>query len=343
MVIKEKLADLSMCYSISLMEYAGKEYCLSASEERDGGIVMIDTQTKEVAKITGLAGGVMAMIPIPEENGAFLAIQKFYPIFDSKGAEVVYCRISGEVKEEMEAEVKLVACIPFVHRIALVGTPGNRSMIAATLCKDKDFIEDWSKPGSVYLYRLNEQFKPVEIIVLQEGIYKNHGMYTYQKQGGYYTMIAGQEGIWAIDQQYHMPHICQESVSDLCLYDVDGDGVDEIVCITPFHGDHLNIFKSIQGGWKVIADEPISFGHAVWAGSCAGAPLILSCSRGGDKCTRIYRPEIETGVLRMPSVDVDENAGASNIAVKEKDGLVILYAANHGINEVARYTIDLSL
>lgn len=343
MVIKEKLAELSMCYSISLMEYSGREYCLSASEERDGEIVMIDTQSKAVSKITGLAGGVMAMIPIPEENGAFLAIQKFYPVFDSGQAEVVWCRISGDVKETMEAEVRLVAVIPFVHRIALVGEPGSRKMIAATLCKDKDFVDDWSKPGSVYLYDLNENWKPVQISVMLGGIYKNHGMYTYQKRGGYYTMIAGQEGVWAIDRQYHMPHICNEPVSDLCLFDVDGDGVDEIVCITPFHGDHLNVFKSIQGGWRVIADEPIAFGHAVWAGRCAGEPMILSCSRGGDKCTRAYHPVMKDGVLEMPSVDIDEGVGASNIAIKEKDGIVVLYAANHGVGEVARYTIDLSM
>ncbi|MEI3175373.1 MAG: hypothetical protein V8S96_02115 [Lachnospiraceae bacterium] len=84
MVIKEKLAALSMCYSITVMEYHGREYCISASEERDGGIVMIDTETKTVSELEGLAGGVMAVIPIPEREGEFLSIQKFYPIFDSR-------------------------------------------------------------------------------------------------------------------------------------------------------------------------------------------------------------------------------------------------------------------
>ncbi|MCI8505116.1 MAG: hypothetical protein HFI67_05390, partial [Lachnospiraceae bacterium] len=81
MIVKERLAFLSMCYSVTLMEVNGREYCVSASEERDGKVVLVDTETKEVAEIAGLAGGVMAVVPIPEENGGFLAIQKFYPVF----------------------------------------------------------------------------------------------------------------------------------------------------------------------------------------------------------------------------------------------------------------------
>ena len=45
---------------------------------------MIDTETKAVSELEGLAGGVMAVIPIPEHEGEFLSIQKFYPIFDSR-------------------------------------------------------------------------------------------------------------------------------------------------------------------------------------------------------------------------------------------------------------------
>ena len=66
MVVKEKLAALCMCYSITVMEYHGREYCISASEERDGGIVMIDTETKAVSELEGLAGGVMWVIGVIE-------------------------------------------------------------------------------------------------------------------------------------------------------------------------------------------------------------------------------------------------------------------------------------
>ena len=339
MVIKEKLAALSMCYSITVMEYHGREYCISASEERDGGIVMIDTETKAVSELEGLAGGVMAVIPIPEHEGEFLSIQKFYPIFDSGKAQVVRCRISGEISPKMQAEVSVVADIPFVHRIALAGTPGKRKIIAATLCRDKAFIDDWSQPGSVYEYDLDENFKVVGITPLIQGITKNHGMYLYEKQGGSYILISGEQGVWVIDEKSGFRKLSEEAISDLCMFDVDGDGIDEMVCIAPFHGDHMKVFKKTAEDWEYIADEPIHFGHAIWSGMCGEKPLIISCSRGEDKCTRIYRQVIRKGEFLLESTDIDEGVGASNIHVVEKDGAVVLYAANHGIGQVARYTI----
>lgn len=341
MVVKEKLASLDVCYSITLMNYNGREYCVSASEMRGGEIVMVDTQTKAVSKITGLAAGIMAVVPIPEENGGFLAIQKFYPTFDSKEAEVVHGVISGEIAPVMEAKVTVAAYIPYVHRIALTGRPGARKMIACTLCKDKAFTDDWSQPGSAYLYDLDADMKGTLEKTLVTGITKNHGMFTYEKVGGEYILIAGEQGVWAIDGRYNVSKLCGEPVSDLCMYDVDGDGIDEMLTIAPFHGDNMRIFKAADGGWQMIAEEPISFGHAIWCGDCGGAPLIICCSRGGDMSTKLYRPAKDDGAFVLESLSIDEGVGASNIFVKEDDGAVVFYAANHEIGQVARYTIEL--
>lgn len=343
MIIKERLAQLPMCYSITLMEYQGKEYCLSASEECEGKIVMVDTETKEVSEITGLAGGVMAIVPIPEEDGAFLAIQKFYPIFDSRLAEIVYCRLSGEIKPIMEADVKLFAQVPFVHRIALTGKPGKREVLVATLCKDKDFIDDWSQPGSVYLYEADSEWNGRRTDIITNNIFKNHGMFTYKKRGGEFIMVSGEGGIWGIDQKYQFRMLCPAPVSDLCLFDVDGDGKDEIVCIAPFHGDHMQVIKSIPGGWSTVVDEPVNFGHAIWAGMCNSAPVVISASRGGAKELKLYRMLFKQEEVEVNTTIIDEMVGASNLTVKEDKGIIILYTANHGAGEVARYTIDLSL
>lgn len=93
MIKREKLALLEYTYSINLIEIDGVEYCITASEARSGDILLISTGDGSIQKITGLKGGVMSIIPIPEENGGFLAIQRFYPIFDSAQAELVHCRI----------------------------------------------------------------------------------------------------------------------------------------------------------------------------------------------------------------------------------------------------------
>lgn len=341
MIIKEKLAAISMCYCITLFQYNGREYCICASEERDGEIVMIDTQTKAVSKLTGLAGGVMAIVPIPEDNGGFLAIQHFYPVFDSRQAEIVYGKIRGEMAECMNAEVKVVAALPYVHRIALTGIPGKRKLIAASLCEEKEFVEDWSSPGSVYEYKLDEQMQAFERKTLLTGIHKNHGMFLYKKQGGSYILVSGEEGVWAIDENGIVQKLCDEPISDLCLYDVDGDGMDEIVCIAPFHGDQMQVWKRAAEGWSCIADEPVAFGHAVWSGRCGDHTILLSCSRDGKKNTSVYRPCITAEGFGLEVMDIDEGVGASNIYVHEQDEEIVLYTANHEIGEVARYIIEL--
>lgn len=156
-----------------------------------------------------------------------LRSRKFYPVFDSQEAEVVRCRISGEIGDIMAAEVKTVVHLPFVHRIALTGKAGARRLIAATLCGGKDFVDDWSRPGAVYEYQLDEEMQVRKTRTILEGITKNHGMYTYEKKGGSYILVSGAEGVWAIDGQCTVRKLCEEPVSDLCMYDVDGDGTDE--------------------------------------------------------------------------------------------------------------------
>ncbi|MEI3175384.1 MAG: hypothetical protein V8S96_02195 [Lachnospiraceae bacterium] len=53
----------------------------SVLQKRNGGIIMMDTKTKTVSELEGLAGGVMAVVRIPEHEGEFLDHAKVYPIF----------------------------------------------------------------------------------------------------------------------------------------------------------------------------------------------------------------------------------------------------------------------
>lgn len=341
MITKEKLAVLPIGYCISLMELQGRQYCITASEDRDGELLLIDTQTKSVQKVTGLSGGVMSILPIPEREGEFLAIQRFYPVFDSKEAEIVHCRLGHLDGETIPATVRTVADLPYVHRIALTGTPQARTLVAATLCHGKDYIDDWSKPGAVYSYRLDSELNVFDRRLLLDGIYKNHGMYQYRKTGGMYVLVSGEQGVWVIDGTGACEKLCNEPVSDLCMFDVDGDGMDEMICIAPFHGDTLKVLKKSGDAWITLAQEKLSFGHAVWCGLCSGAPVILACNRGGDRATTLYRPVRSGEKLDLTCVDVDLGVGATNIAVQPQAQGLVLYAANHGCDETARYMIEL--
>lgn len=97
-------------------------------------------------------------------------------------------------------------------------------------------------------------------------------------------------------------------------------------------------FEKNFTGLGVHAQEEFPSAHAVWSGRCGDGTLLISCSRSGDKCTKLYRP-VDTEVFGLEQMNADEGVGASNICVKETENSVVLYAANHEQGEVARYTI----
>ena len=341
-IIKEVLAELPMCYAINIIRIHGRAFCIAASEERQGKIVMIDCQTKERTFVEGLSGGVMNIVPIPEEQGAFLAIQGFYPIFQSGGAQLVKVNIQPNGEPVLQARVQPVLDLPFLHRISLAGSPGRRKVVASTLCAKKDFLDDWSSSGSVYLVDL--QAAPdgnAPHCVLLDGIHKNHGMFDRPKAQGRSVIIAGEEGVFEIMLNESLSVITKlmpGGVSDICFYDVDGDGSEEMIAICPFHGDRLEVFRQHEGGWACGAERPMNFGHAVWCGKIEDDVYIVACSRGNKKETVLYKaiPERDGG-LSLEEVYVDLDVGASNIVMHQEDSGPALYASNHAKGEVARY------
>lgn len=335
MIKREKLALLEYAYSINLIEIDGVEYCITASEARSGDILLISTGDGGIQKITGLKGGVMSIIPIPEENGGFLAIQRFYPIFNSAQAELVHCRIVQAGEPELTAEVETVFELPYIHRFALMGHAGARKIIAGALCGGKAFQDDWSKPGFVNCYSLDSHFKPVQCTRLIDSISRNHGMFI-RPDGT--CMVSGDEGVWAIDAEMRVTKLLDMPVSDLFMYDLDGDGADEMVCISPFHGDRLSVLKEQSGNWTELCGCGINFGHSVYAGVCGG-PFVLSCSRAGDKRTDIWSFTCDSGRYALESSEFTSGVGAANIVVKSVGKSIVFYAADHGCGEVARYTV----
>ena len=290
----------------------------------------------------GLSGGVMNIVPIPEEQGAFLAIQGFYPIFQSEGAQLVKVNVQPNGEPVLQARVQMVRNLPFLHRISLVGSPGRRKVVAATLCAKKDFIDDWSSSGSVYLVDLEAMPDGnAPHCVLLEGIHKNHGMCERRNADGASIVITGEEGVFEItlkDEVCVTKKLMSGGVSDVCFYDVDGDGIEEMIAITPFHGNRLELFRKSEDGWAQIAERPMEFGHAVWCGKIQDAVCIIACSRGNRKETTIYKvvPEGE-GALSLEEAYVDLDVGTSNITVHQQNGVPVLYASNHAKGEVARY------
>lgn len=341
MQIRQKtLASLAAGYAVATMTLNGKPYYLAGSEAEGGGCLLISATTGRTYPLAGLRGGIMSMVPIPERPGAFLAIQKFYPVFRSEQAEIVYVQMVPKRDGTLACEVNKLCALPFVHRIALVGGEGSRRVVAATLCREKRFVEDWATEGSVYEIPLpdapGEATKPNMIFT---GIRKNHGMFQHQSGGKDVVVVSGEEGVFELTHHgegvWSIQKILAEPTGDVWMYDIDGDGAQELLTIAPFHGDSLRIYRKENGGWKVFHELELRFGHAVWAGSILGRVFILSASRAGDKALSVYRVEPgEGGGCAIERKAVYEGLGSAQLAVYSEGDTVRVVTSNHGQNEV---------
>ncbi|MDR1509941.1 MAG: hypothetical protein LBS53_09915 [Synergistaceae bacterium] len=339
MIIKKtRLCELEKAYAIQLIELNGEEYCIVSSENRAGKTALVNLKTGRVQRIDGLAGGVMCLVP--DKGASFFAIQKFYPVFQSEKAEIVRFTINLGDGEVLGTDVETVARLPYVHRILTLGVGRDKVIVAGTLCAEKAFEQDWSQPGSVWLVPAEAGSEPSRLFT---PIHKHHGM--WRSGAGSSVLVSGQEGVYEVRRDggaWQTERLLGGEVSDMCMFDLDGDGLDEMVTVEPFHGDRLAVYRNSGNAWLRIAEERVSFCHAIWAGEIDGSRCVVACNRGGEKDISLYTIESrDSGCgIRMKRHVVDTGAGAANIVVSRAGGRTALYAANHGGDEAARYILE---
>ncbi|MGI6160555.1 MAG: hypothetical protein ACOYJD_00845 [Christensenellales bacterium] len=340
-ITKEKLADLYMGYSVTLTTISGREYCIAASEIKGGRILAIDCETKEVSDIRGLIGGIMGIVPIEGEERSFIAIQKFYPVFKSEEAEVIKFSIGEKSEGGFDAVIEAALPLPFVHRVAVAGGGRRTKVFAATLCREKSDVDDWTSPGALYMLEFPEQKSgEVKKTILADGIHRNHGLFQSKRGAASYTYISGDEGVFKINEDtLRVKHILSEPVSDICIFDIDGDGEDEMAAIAPFHGDELIVYKNIENEWRRTVTESVGFGHGIWCGRIGAANYIILLERGKEKAIIMYEVEKRNGGISLKPRNIDVGVGATMIEAVQKDGQTIIYVMNHAAGEVARYTL----
>ena len=338
------LAKLEAGYAVATIRLNGTMYYLAGSEAEGGGYVLINSKTKAVFSLNGIDGGIMSFIPIPEKEGAFLAIQKFYPVFRSEEAQIVHVQMIPKPDATVTCRVEAVCKLPFVHRIALVGKPGNRKIIAATLCGGKEFTDDWSSPGAVYEIQMPETFDGnafANPILL--GLHKNHGMYLSQFHGEESIWIGAQEGVlelreieegtWMIRKVIDIP------TGDMWLSDIDGDGNQEMAVIQPFHGNKLAVYRKNGKKYEEIFSSPLEFGHVVWMGQIFGEFYVIGCSRGGKKEISMHRIRRTGEGYGFESRVIQEGLGIAQIAVYKEENQVHILTSDHEINEIGEFIL----
>lgn len=335
---KKVLDNLERAYATVIMELNGKLHYIVASEG-ETQCVAFDAETLDKSVIWNAPGGTMNIIPVPGRKNEFIATQKFIPTFQAQESQIVHAKVDSKGNWT----VTPIMTIPYLHRFDLLLIDGYLHLIGGTLCTSKAFKEDWSAPGKIVYGKFHDDITaPFDLIPIYEGITKNHGFCTTTWNNRKAFFVTGVEGAFiaypphVVGGDWEVEQLFNHEISDCAIYDIDGDGQQEIATIEGFHGDKGKIYKKIDGEYKVIHEYDFEFGHVVWGGMLAGKPSFIIAGRKGKMETVIFQVEVDG---KIQETLVDNTGGASNIAVVNLEDKDVILAANRQVAEIAIYEV----
>lgn len=344
---KKVIKELNKCYSIAPLKY-NDENCFLVAAEKQDPCYLFDEEGNLIDKVWDGPGGVMSMVQVPESNGQYLSTYKFYSPNDSKEAKIVIV-----TPQEDGWDVRTLVDLPHVHRFDLLERDGHTYLIACTLKSGHDYKEDWTKPGKVYWAELPDDLSEfnednqLELKVLKDDMTRNHGYYRVYKDGIPTSVISSESGVFRItppaegSDQWEIEELLDIPTSDAVLVDLNGDGIEELCTLSPFHGDKIAIYDLKDGKYVKVYDypEPAEFTHAIFGGEILGKPHFVVGHRQGKRnlIDITYDPETENYVSEI----IDEDRGPANVFhfVNSKNEDVII-ATNRETDEIAMYTLS---
>jgi hypothetical protein len=339
---KKILTELVRCYATSSTVVDGERKILLATEG-EGSCYSYSGQDFEQSTVWDGPGGTMSMIPVPGKNGDFLAVQNFFPTFQSEKATIVWAK----PEKDNKWTVKTILDLPYVHRFDILTANGVNYFLGSVLCNSKQFKDDWSDPGKIYVGVLPEDLnEPIKLKVIKEGLTKNHGYTRATWKGKMAGIVTCEEGAFVVtppqnpEEDWTIEQILNKPVSDIAVVDIDEDGEDELVTIEDFHGGNFLINKKIDGEYKVIYKYPkeMDFGHVVWGGKLRGVPSIIGGYRRVEKELFVIQCD-DKEKLTFKTEVIEAGTGPSNVAVLNDKDRDIIISANREIGEGALYFV----
>lgn len=340
---KITLDTMERCYAAAALAANGNLYAVFASESVDGPCYAYTGERFEKKEVIWeKGGGTMSLIQIPGTNGEFIAVQRFFPGFKSAEAKLVW----GRRKGDGVWETRDLASLPYIHRFDLFAVEDEIYVLAATLCGSKKDREDWSDPGKVYTGRLPSRPEDgMDFTPLSENHVKNHGYCRGVWEGVQAGFITSEEGLFAImpppkkGGAWKVDPVIRRPIGDIALADLDGDGVDELITIEPFHGNKFLVNKKTQDGYKAVYSYPgeIDFAHAVVGCVLRGKPSVVGGIRRKNCELFILQYNPEKG---YEAQIVEQGIGPSNAAVVNGCGRDFILSANHTQNHAAVYVVS---
>lgn len=346
-VNKKIIGELEKCYSLARLNYQNKEHFLVAAEKVDR-CLLYDLSGNLEETVWKEPGGVMTMVQVPGTDGQFLATRKFYSPNDSKEASIVIVTPKGK----NDWEVRTLVDLPFVHRFDILQAGGVNYLIACALKSDHEYKDDWRFPGKVFaavlpsdLSTYNDEHQ-LELTVVKDGLLKNHGYYRHNDgNGNTSSIVSCENGVFNFippqkpGEDWQVKQLTTDAASDGLLLDLNGDGLEELCTIAPFHGDTINIYQQKAG--KFVLDytypQKLEFLHAIFGGEIAGKPTWVLGARKGERLTLAFTYEAGQGYQAQL---LDQGCGAANVLHYVYQGRDVLIATNREINEIARYELS---
>lgn len=334
---KTILSDhLDACYAVARLTDSANDYLLVASETENACLAYDVNRDFARTVVWSEVGGTMSIIQVPGTLD-FLATQRFYPGFDAKDCRIVH----GQFESEGKWTITEVGAFPYLHRFDLVDNErGAILFIGCTIANSKQFVEDWSDDGKIFVGYFDKQLRQLtNVEELPLRLKKNHGYYPVHAE--HYSLITAVEGIYRLVypqgvSDWTLTQLFDEETSDIVQLDMDGDGRLENMIIQAFHGDSLRILSEDFKEELFAYPEATPFGHAIWSGTLLGQPTFVFGWRSGKKHLLAFTYENGRFLEHMIAPEV----ASSNCLAFEKAGKSYIFSANNGKNTVALYELQ---
>lgn len=347
MALKKQIIDeIFKCYSVNAITVDGETKLIFAGEGPGvcsvyGGPDFADKTT--IWDVDDALGGTMSVVTVPDYEDYFFVSKGFHSMVDSETSGVYLLRHkNGKFVEQRFLD------IPYLHRFDIFTFEDKRYFLGASLHSGKTDKEDWQNPGKLYIAELPmdlDQPIQVELKVLKDGLYKNHGFNKGQWDGKEAAFVACEAGVMAVmppqadTGNWQIEHIFSHPVSDVAAMDMDGDGDVEFALLSPFHGNRFDVYKKVDGAYKSVFqyDVEMDFYHAIFADSFNGVPTFVIGARKDDMQLFMVQYNHKTGAFE--STIIDSGVGPSNARIiHTKEGDLIM-SANRQIGEAAIYRL----
>ena len=338
-ITKKKLDEIRRCYCAASIHMNHENHIIYASEDPDVMCEMFSGKSFEHKEtIWKKAGGCMSIIPIPNHEGEFLAVQEFYLKVSPSLSKIVWGKYT-----EGGFVIKDVLQLPYIHRFDIYHKNGVNYFIGATIATAKQNKEDWSVPGRIYVGELPEDLNEgIQIEVLMDGLYRNHGYYRdAQHTCGYF---GSDQGIVKVAPpahrggQWQVEYVLSGTIGEIAVLDIDGDGEQEIMTIEPFHGTEIHIYKKLEGSYQRVYtyENEIDFAHTLVGGTLRGVPTFLAGVRRRD--AELFYVQYKDGAF--VTKEIDRGVGPANLCLVNEEDRDLIVAANHTANEAAVYILE---